>query len=102
MVPGRAAEGIKLVGQEGFASSVILLEGLAQIAGLAVGVGHDGGFLAALDKLEIRGPLQPGDSVVFKGLVRKAFGSLHLVEGLAEVDGAVLASGLLTVGVGRL
>lgn len=86
-----------------FFSSVCLLEGLAQLAGVAtVQEEGEGGFLATIDHAEFLEPYQIGDTLHFAVRVVKSFGRLYLMEGEVTVAGRIRARATLTLGVGKV
>lgn len=86
-----------------FISLVYLVEGLAQLAGVAtVQEEGEGGFLATIDHAEFLEPYQAGDTLIFSVRVKKAFGRLYLMEGDVTVGERVLARATLTLGVGKV
>ena len=81
----------------------LMLEGLAQLAGVAtVQEEGDGGFLAAIDHAEILSPPTPGDTHLFSVRVLKSFGRLFLIEGEVTAGVKLLARATLTLGVGKV
>ena len=101
---GVGATGLKLVthDQAGY-PGVLLLESIAQLAGIAAARENgEGGFLAKIDHAEYAAWLQAGDRIIIKARIVKSFGRLHLCEGEAAVEGKTVASARLTLGVGPL
>jgi 3-hydroxyacyl-[acyl-carrier-protein] dehydratase len=82
---------------------VLLIEAVAQLAGIAtIQQDSEGGFLAAIDRAEFgRLPLA-GDVLTVTTTVLKAFGRLFLVEGEVSCDGMPLLRVQLTLGAGQL
>ena len=90
------------VNDHGF-TSVLLVEGLAQLAGVATVEGEgEGGFLATIDHAEFLAPCRPGDTLQFSVRVTKAFGRLFMLAGEVRVGEQVLVRAQLTLGVGKL
>lgn len=88
--------------EHGF-SPILLVEGLAQLAGVAtVQEEGEGGFLATIDQAEFLAPWQQGDTLLFSVQVTKAFGRLFMLEGEVTVGEQVLVNARLTLGVGKL
>jgi 3-hydroxyacyl-[acyl-carrier-protein] dehydratase len=82
---------------------ILMVEGLAQLAGVAtVQAEGEGGFLATIDHAEFHGAAVAGDTLIFTVRVAKAFGRLFLVEGEVTVAEKLLARATLTLGVGKL
>ena len=82
---------------------VLLVEAMAQLAGVASGCGEgEGGFLATIDHAEFLGDPFPGDTLLVAVRVVKGFGRLFLLEGEVTVDGRRLAIATLTLGIGAI
>ena len=78
---------------------VIVIEALAQAAGIlafrTVGVFPDEKtrfFFVAIDKARFRKPVEPGDQVILKATLSRAFKGIWKFHALAEVAGAEVAS----------
>lgn len=101
--PGVRAEGVALLTHSSFFSPVLLVEMLAQLAGVAA-VRQEGerGALAAVDRAELCGPVQPGDCLMGTVRIVKSFGRLFLCEGEVTVGKRRVAAVTLTLGVGTL
>lgn len=102
--PAVAATAIRQVSvnDHGF-TSFLMVEGLAQLAGVAtVESAGEGGFLATIDHAEFFAPCQPGDTLLFSVRVIKAFGRLFMLEGEVVAGEQVLVTARLTLGVGKL
>jgi 3-hydroxyacyl-[acyl-carrier-protein] dehydratase len=82
---------------------VLLVESVAQLAGIAtIQQDGEGGFLAAIEQAEFgRAPLI-GDVLSVTVKVVKAFGRLFMVEGEVSCGNNRLLKVQLTLGVGRL
>ncbi len=83
---------------------VILIEALAQASGIlafkTAGVvpDHDTRFyFVAIDKARFRKPVEPGDQVMLKATLVRAFKGIWKFQCAAEVDGAVVASAEIMV-----
>ena len=102
--PGIAATAIRQVSGDDFGfTQVLLVEGLAQLAGVAtVETEGEGGFLATIDRAEFLAPCRPGDALLFAVRVVKSFGRLFLLEGEVTAGETVLVRASLTLGVGKL
>ncbi len=102
--PGVAAAGMKHIPCDAGSFPVFLLvEAIAQLGGIAAAAGEGaGGFLAAIDHAEFFREVRPGDSVVIKVFIAKAFGRLYLLNGEASVNGEKVAEARLTLGIGEL
>jgi 3-hydroxyacyl-[acyl-carrier-protein] dehydratase len=101
---GVGATGLKVVthDQAGY-PGVLLLESIAQLAGIAAFQENgEGGFLAKVDHAEFAAWLHAGDRIIISARIVKAFGRLYLCEGEATVEGNKVASASLTLGVGKL
>ena len=102
--PGTSAAAIRQVSanDHGFIP-VFMVEGLAQLAGVAtVEAEGEGGFLATIDRAEFLAPCRAGDTLEFRVRVVKAFGRLFLLDGEVTAAGKVLVRAQLTLGVGKL
>src|SRR5512133_364195 len=82
---------------------VLLLEGLAQLAGIAA-IREQGerGFLASIDHAEFSESAREGDSLLITARVVKSFGRLVLIAGEVACEGRVLLRAQMTLGVGVL
>jgi 3-hydroxyacyl-[acyl-carrier-protein] dehydratase len=77
---------------------VILIEAMAQAAGLVRGGGDDETLgLAAVDRAKIRRPVGPDETVCIDVEVTRSLGRLTLCEATATVDGAVAATATVTL-----
>ncbi len=76
---------------------VLILEGMAQVGGVMAFydkpeyIGEKVLFFAGIDKARFRKPVLPGDQIVYTLKVKKKRRSVTLMEGVAEVDGQVVA-----------
>lgn len=79
---------------------LLLVEAMAQIGGIAFGQKEgEGGVLAALEQVELPATVPPGSYLV-RSRIAKSFGRIVRIEGEVLQDGQVIASALLTLGVG--
>jgi len=101
---GGGAEAVALVSADvAFFPPMILLEAMAQLAGVAAAEQEgEGGFLAAVEHAEITAPPLPGDRLLVSISILKSFGRLHLVEGEVRRDDTLLAKAKLTLGIGSI
>ena len=83
---------------------VIIIEALAQAAGIlafkTVGVVPDNDtrfYFVAIDKARFRKPVEPGDQLVLKVTLKRAFKGIWKFHGLAEVEGVEVASAEIMV-----
>jgi len=83
---------------------VLLIEALAQAAGIlafkSAGVLADKStrfYLVAIDKARFRKPVEPGDQVMLKVALLRAFNGIWKFHGIAEVDAAEVASAEIMV-----
>ena len=83
---------------------VIIIEALAQASGIlafkTVGVVPDKNtrfYFVAIDNARFRKPVEPGDQLVLKVTLKRAFKGIWKFHGLAEVDGAEVASAEIMV-----
>ena len=83
---------------------VMIIEALAQAAGIlafkTVGVVPDTEtrfYFVAIDNARFRKPVEPGDQLVLKVTLKRAFKGIWKFHGLAEVDGAEVASAEIMV-----
>lgn len=82
---------------------VLLVESVAQVAGIAtIQQDGEGGFLAAVDQAEFSRLPHIGDVLTITARVLKSFGRLFLVEGEVSCGEESLLKVQLTLGVGRL
>lgn len=102
--PGVAAAAIRQVSANDHAfTSFLLVEGLAQLAGVVtVESEGEGGFLATIDRAEFLVPCRAGDTLVFSVRVVKAFGRLFMLAGEVTAGEQLLVRAQLTLGVGKL
>jgi 3-hydroxyacyl-[acyl-carrier-protein] dehydratase len=101
--PGVRAVAVTTVSAARAFPQVLLVESVAQLAGIAtIRQDEEGGFLAAIDQAEFgRAPLT-GDVLSLTVRVVKAFGRLFMVEGEVSCGENRLLKVQLTLGVGRL
>ncbi len=78
---------------------VMIIEALAQAAGIlafkTVGVVPDTEtrfYFVAIDNARFRKPVEPGDQMLLKATLKRAFKGIWKFSGIAEVDGAEVAS----------
>ncbi len=83
---------------------VMIIEALAQAAGIlafkTVGVVPDTEtrfYFVAIDNARFRRPVEPGDQVVLKVTLKRAFKGIWKFDGVAEVDGVEAASAEIMV-----
>src|ERR1700686_3285426 len=83
---------------------VIIIEALAQAAGIlafkTVGVVPDTDtrfYFVAIDNARFRKPVEPGDQLVLKVTLKRAFKGIWKFHGSAEVDGVEVASAEIMV-----
>jgi 3-hydroxyacyl-[acyl-carrier-protein] dehydratase len=83
---------------------VIIIEALAQAAGIlafkTVGVVPDNDtrfYFVAIDNARFRKPVEPGDQLMLKVTLKRAFKGIWKFHGLAEVDGIEVASAEIMV-----
>ena len=87
---------------EGF-PQVLLLECIAQLAGIAAGHEEgEGGFLASIDHAEFGGDVVAGDCLEVAVRIVRSFGRLVMVEGEVNSSGKQLVRAQMTLGMGRL
>jgi 3-hydroxyacyl-[acyl-carrier-protein] dehydratase len=101
--PGVRAVAVTTVSASRDFPQVLLVESVAQLAGIAtIQQDGEGGFLAAIDQAEFsRAPLI-GDVLTVRARVVKAFGRLFMVEGEVSCGNNRLLKVQLTLGAGRL
>ncbi len=81
---------------------IILVESVAQLAGVAaLRPEGGGGFIASVDNAVFGPPPGLSDTILLTARIVKSFGRLSLVEGSAESDGKRLLDVTLTIGAGR-
>ena len=83
---------------------VLIIEALAQAAGLlafktvgAVPNENTKFYFVAIDNARFRKPVVPGDQLILKVHFRRAFKGIWKFDGVAEVDGKVVASAEMMV-----
>jgi len=101
--PGACAVAMTTVSACRAFPQILLLEAVAQLAGIAtIQQEGEGGFLAAIDRAEFgRAPLV-GDTLTITARVLKVFGRLFMVAGEVSCCEESLLKVQLTLGVGRL
>jgi len=101
--PGVRAVALTTVSASRAFPQVLLVESVAQLAGIAT-IQQDGagGFLAAIEQAEFSGKALIGDVLIVSARVLKSFGRLFLVEGEVSCGENPLLKVKLTLGVGRL
>lgn len=85
--------------------SVLLVECVAQLAGIAAGHQEgEGGFLASIDRAEFcpGTAAREGECLTVTARIIKIFGRLCLVEGAVECSGVKLVETRMTLGMGRI
>ena len=98
--PGVAATGELAVTGSRYFPPLLLVEAMAQIGGIAFGQKEgEGGVLAALEKVELPAEVSQGGLQVESRIV-KSFGRIVRLEGEVRQDGKVIATAILTLGVG--
>ena len=99
--PGVSAEAIALSTHFPASSPMLLIEAMAQLAGV-VAIEHEGemGSLAAIDHAEFLSPVTPGDCLHIQARLVKRFGRLILCEGEIDVDGRPIVTAKLVLGEG--
>jgi 3-hydroxyacyl-[acyl-carrier-protein] dehydratase len=83
---------------------VMIIEALAQASGIlafrTVNVVPDSDtrfYFVAIDKARFRKPVEPGDQIMLKATLKRAFKGIWKFHGLAEVDGMEVASAEIMV-----
>ncbi len=100
---GVQATALKNVTGQGCFPQVLLVECVAQLAGImTISEEGEGGFLAAIDGAEFFGTPQAGDVLTISATVVKSFGRLFMVKGEIVCGERALLTVQLTLGVGRL
>ena len=99
--PGVSAAGEFTVTAEGYFPPLLLVEAMAQLGGIAAGQHKgEGGVLAALSRVELPAAVGPQARLSVRSRIVKVFGRLIQVEGEVREDGKVVATAILTLGVG--
>ena len=99
--PGAAAEAELLFTHFPGFPSLLLVEAMAQLAGVvAIETEGEIGSLAAIDRAELLVPLSTGDRLTISVRIVKRFGRLILCDGEITRAGETVATALLTLGVG--
>ncbi|MCL2761350.1 MAG: beta-hydroxyacyl-ACP dehydratase [Desulfuromonadales bacterium] len=103
LAPGASAEAVHQVTHNEFFSQILLIEAIAQLAGVATVQNEgEGGFLATIDHAEFFEMCNPGDTLRFGVKVVKNFGRLFILEGEALVSDRPVMKATITLGVGKL
>jgi 3-hydroxyacyl-[acyl-carrier-protein] dehydratase len=99
--PGVSGEAIALVTHLPASSPLLLVEAMAQLAGV-VAIEQEGeiGSLAAIDRAEFLTPVSPGDCLCISMKIIKRFGRLILCQGEITRAGETVTTATLTLGVG--
>ncbi len=99
--PGVSAQAIALTTHLPASSPLLLVEAMAQLAGV-VAIEREGeiGSLAAIERAEFLKPVSAGDCLTIAVRIVKRFGRLILCEGEITVGGETVATATLTLGVG--
>lgn len=101
--PGVRAVALTTVSASRSFPQVLLIESVAQLAGIAtIQQDGEGGFLAAIDQAEFSRMPLVGDVLTVTARVIKAFGRLFLVEGEVTCGENTLLRVQLMLGAGRL
>jgi 3-hydroxyacyl-[acyl-carrier-protein] dehydratase len=103
LIPGvSATASLKISSSHAF-PQVLLVESVAQLAGIAtIQEDGEGGFLAAIERAEFQEVPVVGDVLTVTVRVIKAFGRLFMVEGEVSCGIRTLLTVQLALGVGRL
>ena len=79
---------------------VLIVEAMAQVAGMFLLAGNDVGdqqaFLGGIDKLRFRRQVVPGDQLIIEAELIKQRGSIGRVRAVAKVDDEIACEGELT------
>jgi 3-hydroxyacyl-[acyl-carrier-protein] dehydratase len=80
---------------------VLILEGLAQAAGLLVSQGRQQmiGYLVGIDKARFRRKVVPGDQLVFDVTISRNRSGFYQIEAQATVEGELAAEARISVAV---
>jgi 3-hydroxyacyl-[acyl-carrier-protein] dehydratase len=101
--PGIRAAALTTVSAARAFPQVLLVESVAQLAGIAtIQQDGEGGFLAAIGQAEFSRIPQIGDVLIVTARVLKSFGRLFMVEGEVSCGENLLLKVQLTLGVGQL
>ncbi|MBK5275224.1 MAG: hydroxymyristoyl-ACP dehydratase [Desulfuromonadales bacterium] len=103
LVPGVSAIAETTVSSSRTFSQVLLVESVAQLAGImTVRQEGEGGFLAAITQAEFDRLPEAGDLLSVSVRLVKSFGRLFMVEGQVSCGESMLLKVQLTLGEGRL
>jgi 3-hydroxyacyl-[acyl-carrier-protein] dehydratase len=81
----------------------LMIESVAQLAGIVVAQGEDeGGFIASIDHADFSAPAAVGDLLMVSAGVIKSFGRLFMIEGDVVRGEELLLTVRLTLGVGKI
>jgi 3-hydroxyacyl-[acyl-carrier-protein] dehydratase len=98
----RACAMIGVTANSGF-PQILMIESVAQLAGIIVARAEDeGGFIASIDHAVFSGPAAVGDLLTVSASVIKSFGRLFMIEGNVSSGSDQLLFVQLTLGVGKL
>jgi 3-hydroxyacyl-[acyl-carrier-protein] dehydratase len=79
----------------------LILEGMAQAAGLILGGGgrRKGriGYLVGVDRARFRRPVRPGDQLIYEARLTRSRGGLHRAEVTATVAGERVAEATISI-----
>lgn len=80
---------------------VLILEGMAQTAGLLVSRTQPGhfGYLVGIDRARFRRPVHPGDQLIYEAELRRRREGFYRAWACASVEGTVVAEALLSIAV---
>ena len=82
---------------------ILLIESVAQLAGIVVAQAEDeGGFIASIGHALFSAPAAVGDILTVSACVVKSFGRLFMIEGNVASGADQLLSVQLTLGVGKI
>jgi 3-hydroxyacyl-[acyl-carrier-protein] dehydratase len=98
--PGVLARGEYSVAAGGYFPPVLLIEAMAQVAGIAAGQHKgEGGVLAAVDRVKLPPSVTAPVMLSVTSRVTRSFGRLIQLEGEVCVHGTVIASAILTLAI---
>ena len=100
---GVAATGEFAVGAGGYFPTVLLVEAMAQLGGIAAGQRPgEGGVMAALGRAELPATVGPLGCYRVCSRIVRTFGTLIQVEGEVLLDGRRIASASFTLAIGTV
>ena len=86
-----------LVNPDGFFPDCLLVEMMAQTAGLILPVEHGGAYVAGMREISICDTAREGESLEVLARLNRSMGALFIFDCRAETSGRLLATGIITL-----